>query len=185
MLLVRGRHEHRVREVVVEIEVVVVERVVLLGDYDWVLVDSGAGISAQTVALAAACERVLLVTTPDVTALTDAYAFLKVLLQRDPRSNPCFVVNRAASADEAADVAERLRGAARKFLNRDVPCLGMLSDDRAVVRCVNLRAPVVRREPDSRFAADLRGLAGLLVHDGEKGPSLGLGERLARLVSVP
>lgn len=151
-------------------------------DYDWVLVDSGAGISAQTVALAAACERVLLVTTPDVTALTDAYAFLKVLVQRDPRVAPCFVVNRATSAAEAEDVADRLRGAARKFLGRDVPSLGMLSDDRAVVRCVNSRAPVVLREPDSRFASDLRGLASLLVRDVPTGPSLGLGERLARLV---
>jgi flagellar biosynthesis protein FlhG len=150
-------------------------------DYGWILVDAGAGISAQTVSLAAACDRVLLVTTPDVTALTDAYAFLKVLVQREPRSAPCFVVNRVASEEEGAQVAERLRGAARKFLGRDVRCLGCLPDDRAVARCVNARAPVVKREPDSAFAAGVRQLAAVVARDAAPGPSLGLGARLSRL----
>jgi len=150
-------------------------------DYDWVLVDSGAGISAQTVALAAACDRVLLVTTPDVTALTDAYAFLKVLVQRDPSATPCFVVNRAMSQAEAQEIAERLRGAARKFLAREVVCLGWLPDDRAVTRCVNARTPVVRREPAAPFAVGLRELAALLAGDVSTGPAIGLGGRLSRL----
>ncbi len=148
-------------------------------DYDWVLVDAGAGISPQTVALAAACDRVLLVTTPDVTALTDAYAFLKVLVQRDPRAAPCFVVNRATSEGEASQVAERLRAAARKFLARDVGCLGWLPDDRAVSRCVNARSPVVRREPAAPFATGLRDLAAVVARDPCPGPTLGLGSRLA------
>lgn len=152
-------------------------------DYEWVLVDAGAGISAQTVALAACCDRVLLVTTPDVTALTDAYAFLKVLVQREPRAAPCFVVNRATSEDEAAQVAERLRGAARKFLARDLHWLGWLPDDRAVVRCVNARAPVVRREPEAPFSSALRELSAVLARDVAHGPTLGLGGRLARMAS--
>lgn len=150
-------------------------------DYDWVLVDSGAGISGQTVALAAACDRVLLVTTPDVTALTDAYAFLKVLVQREPRATPDFVVNRATSEAEAAQVSGRLCGAARKFLARDVRCLGWLPDDRAVVRCVNARAPVVRREPEAPFSIGLRGLGAVLERDVVPRPTLGFGGRLGRL----
>lgn len=149
-------------------------------EYEWVLVDSGAGISPQTVSLAAACDRVLLVTTPDVTALTDAYAFLKVLVQRDPGSVPCFVVNRATSAEEAGCVADRLRGAARKFLGREIEFLGWLPDDRAVVRCVNARAPVVRREPTAPFASALRELVAVIERAHGERPTLGLGGRLAR-----
>lgn len=147
-------------------------------DYDWVLVDAGAGISAQTVMLAAACERTLIVTTPDVTALTDAYAFLKVLVTREPHAAPAFVVNRATSAQEAEQVAERLANAARKFLARDLRYLGWLPDDRAVGRCVNARAPVVRREPDSPFAAAVRGLVATVAQDASHGARLGLGARL-------
>lgn len=160
-------------------------------DYAWVLVDAGAGISVQTVALAASCDRVLIVTTPDVTALTDAYAFLKVLVQREPGCTPYLVVNRAVSDTEAAGIAERLRGAARKFLGRDVRCLGWLPDDRAVPRCVNAREPVVRREPQAPFGLAVRELAALLervtpanarTHAAAEGP-WGVGGRLARLAA--
>ncbi len=160
-------------------------------DYAWVLVDAGAGISVQTVALAASCDRVLIVTTPDVTALTDAYAFLKVLVQRDPACTPCLVVNRALSESEAAGTAERLRGAARKFLGRDVRCLGWLPDDRAVPRSVNAREPAVRREPQAPFGIALRELAALLervtppvarTHAASE-PAQGVGARLARLAA--
>lgn len=133
-------------------------------EYSHVLVDSAAGISNQTVALAAACDRVLLVTTPDVTALTDAYAFLKVLLQRAPAAEPLFVVNRASSTEEGLAVAARLQSVAQRFLQRPPRCIGVLPEDRAVVRCVNARQPVVVREPDSVFAAAARRVAeGLVV----------------------
>ncbi len=152
-------------------------------DYDWVLVDAGAGISTQTVALAAACDRSLLVTTPDVTALTDAYAFLKVLIHRDARAAPCFVVNRATCDAEADQVALRLSGAARKFLGREIACWGWLPDDRAVGRCVNARAPVVRREPDSAFALRLRELCERVAEGASAGPTLGIGSRLGRFAN--
>jgi flagellar biosynthesis protein FlhG len=148
--------------------------------YAWVLADAGAGISGQTVAMAAACDRSLIVTTPDVTAITDAYAFLKVLWQRDPGSEPLLVVNRASSADEARSVAERLVAAARKFLSRELTFLGWLPEDRAVPICVNARAPVVTREPGAPFACAARELAAALEARIPRTPTLGFGGRLAR-----
>jgi flagellar biosynthesis protein FlhG len=150
------------------------------GDYAHLVVDSAAGISNQTVALAAASDIVLLVTTPDVTALTDAYAFLKVLRMRRAEARPLFVVNRAASLAEGTRVAERLQGVARKFLGHEPRCLGILPDDRAVVRCVNARAPVVVREPDSAFSQALRGVfARVQAELGDESPR-GLGRSLMR-----
>jgi flagellar biosynthesis protein FlhG len=149
-------------------------------EYSHLIVDSAAGISNQTVALAAACDRVLIVTTPDVTALTDAYAFLKVLLQRAPAAEPMFVVNRASSGDEGLEVAARLQSVAQRFLKRTPRCIGVLPDDRAVVRCVNARQPVVVREPDSAFAAAARRVAEALVVDFAGSRPHGLGRVLLR-----
>jgi flagellar biosynthesis protein FlhG len=150
------------------------------GEYAQIVVDSAAGISNQTVALAAASDLVLLVTTPDVTALTDAYAFLKVLLMRRADARPLFVVNRAVSLQEGQRVAERLQGVARKFLGHEPRCLGILPDDRSVVRCVNARAPVVAREPDSVFSQAVRGVfARVQVELAHETPR-GLGRSLMR-----
>lgn len=149
-------------------------------EYRHLLVDSAAGISNQTVAFAAASDIVLIVTTPDVTALTDAYAFLKVLLQRRPESQPLFVVNRTLSEEEGEHVAERMRGVARKFLGREPRYIGALPDDRAVVRSVHDRAPAVESESDSPFARALERLAVVLEAELERVRPRGLGRSLLR-----
>lgn len=154
----------------------------LESEYEHVLVDSAAGISNQTIAFAAASDVVLIVTTPDVTALTDAYAFLKVLLQRKSELSPLFVVNRAADEVEATHVAERLRGVARKFLGREPRYAGWLPDDHAVLECVNARAPVVVRAAESPFARALAPVFAKLSAELARVPAKGLGRSLLRTV---
>jgi flagellar biosynthesis protein FlhG len=151
-------------------------------EYKHVIVDSAAGISSQTIAFAAASDVVLLVTTPDVTALTDAYAFLKVLLQRKPDLVPLFLVNRATSEQEAEHVAERLRGVARKFLGREPRYVGWLPDDHAVTECVNARSPVVVRAAESPFALALEPILVTLRAEFERVHPRGLGRSLLRTV---
>lgn len=151
-------------------------------EYQHVLVDSAAGISNQTIALGAASDVVLLVTTPDVTALTDAYAFLKVLLQRRGEIVPLFVVNRATSEEEAEHVADRLRSVSRKFLGREPRYAGWLPDDRHVVECVNARSPVVARAEDAPFSHAVRQLAVTLRAEFDRVHPRGLGRSMLRTV---
>lgn len=153
-------------------------------EYQHVIVDSAAGISNQTISFAAASDVVLLVTTPDVTALTDAYAFLKVLLQRKGDLVPLFLVNRATSAEEAEHVAERLQGVARKFLGREPRYAGWLPDDRHVVECVNARSPVVVRAADSPFAQAIERMERVLAAELERVPARGLGRSMLRTVAA-
>ncbi|MEL6715819.1 MAG: P-loop NTPase, partial [Planctomycetota bacterium] len=129
-------------------------------DYDHLVVDSAAGLSRQTVAFAAACDLTVLVTTPDLTAMTDAYAFLKVFArqcaaQGIERPMPLLVVNRAASEEEAAGTAKRLQEVVGKFLGTSVEYLAALPEDRAAYRCSQRRTTVVEGEPDSDLARAL------------------------------
>jgi flagellar biosynthesis protein FlhG len=151
-------------------------------EYGYVLVDSAAGISSQTLAFAAASDVVLVVTTPDVTALTDAYAFLKVLLQRRGDVVPLFLVNRARDQEEARHVAERYVSAARKFLGREPRWIGWLPEDRAVVDSVNARQPVVLTHPHCPFARALERITAVVAAELERVPHRGLGRTLVRRV---
>lgn len=155
----------------------------LESDYERVLVDSAAGISTQTVSFAAASDAVLIVTTPDVTALTDAYAFLKVLLQRRPDCAPSFVVNRATSAEEGLAVAERLRAVSRKFLGREPRFLGAIPEDRTLALSVAARQPVTAFAPDAPSAQALVALARELRHELEGLTPRGLGRQLLRTIA--
>ena len=154
----------------------------LESDFAHVLVDSAAGISMQTVAFAAARDAVLLVTTPDVTALTDAYAFLKVFTQRRADCVPLFLVNRVSGEEEAEAVAERFRAVARKFLSREPRCVGWIPEDRAVVRSVSSREPVVASDPDSPAAQALQRIAVVLQQELAAHHPRGLGRQLLRTV---
>lgn len=95
-----------------------------LGDrYDVILLDAAAGITAPTLLMAAQSKATLLITTPDPSSLTDAYALLKMLWYHHSCSNAQLIVNQA-TAREAALVHKRLSTAATQFLK--LPALPML-----------------------------------------------------------
>lgn len=148
--------------------------------YDFVVVDSAAGISPQTISFAAASDVVLIVTTPDVTAMTDAYAFLKVLSARASECAPLLLVNRAVEPGEAERVAARLGDVALKFLGRELRSLGALPEDRAVARSVAARSAVVLAEPGAGVSLALRELADALLGEWEHTPRSGLGRTLTQ-----
>lgn len=147
--------------------------------YDFVVVDSAAGISPQTVSYAAACDIVLLVTTPDVTAMTDAYALLKVLSQSRTTAQPLLVVNRAVEPEDGARTATRIAEVAAKFLGRDLRWIATLPEDRAVSRSIAARRVVVESEPQAPISLALRELAEHLVDELAQSPRRGVGHTLA------
>ena len=134
-------------------------------DYERVVVDSAAGVSEQTIAFARASDRTLLVTTPDLTAMTDAYAFLKVLLGVDPAARVDLVVNRVEDEEEGRRTAERILSVAERFLGRAPRWIGSLPDDPAVRRAGNRRSAVIESEPDSRAGRALIELFETLERD--------------------
>jgi flagellar biosynthesis protein FlhG len=152
-------------------------------EYRHLLVDSAAGLSVQTVAFAAASDLVVLVTTPDVTAMTDAYAFLKVLFRRKPHGEVLLVVNRASDRQEAHHTAHRISEVSRRFLGRAPRWIGTLPEDRAAFRCTQRRRPVVCGEPESDLGRALAELAHTLDEQLASTRTRGLGRSLMRRVA--
>lgn len=149
-------------------------------EYRTVLVDSAAGVSHQTMALARACDVTLIVTTPDLTAMTDAYAFLKLLFAGRPGTRALLLVNRAASAEEAEEVTRRIARVGERFLGTAPRCIGWLPHDPAVSACVNRRGSVVSLEPGAEVSRALRLVAAALAEELAPVPTKGLGHELQR-----
>jgi flagellar biosynthesis protein FlhG len=129
---------------------------------DLVILDTGAGISRNVIEFAAAADEVLVVTTPEPTALVDAYATVK-LLAREPDAGAIrLIVNQAADHAEADRISAGLVSVARRFLQADVDRLGYVLRDAAVGRAVMSRAPFVVAAPRSSAAGCVRNLAARL-----------------------
>ena len=110
-------------------------------DFDYLLVDTSAGISETTLDFLSAAHRILLVITPEPTSLTDAFSLLKLVLRRHP-VECSVVVNMAGSFNEARSVFQRFEGATLKYLDVGVAFVGFILRDESMRSAVALQHPV-------------------------------------------
>jgi flagellar biosynthesis protein FlhG len=116
---------------------------------DIVVLDCGAGISRNVTSFALSADRVVVVTTPQPTAITDAYAAIKVLRRLDCAPPMGIIVNMTESRAQAGATYCRLRDVAQKFLNYSVADDGFLLHDTVVEQAVLARCPFVLKYPRS------------------------------------
>ncbi|MGZ9584619.1 MinD/ParA family protein [Paenibacillus marinisediminis] len=124
--------------------------------YDVILFDTGAGLSKETLRFVTAAEETFVVTTPEPTAIADAYALIKVVHGMVPETRFRLVVNRVTDSREGDQTAERLTSVAKRFLQLDIPVLGYLLDDPIVMQAVKKQTPFSMLYPNSKIAMQLR-----------------------------
>ena len=128
--------------------------------YDLIIVDTGAGLSNKVQRFLQVAEDVLLVTTTEPTAITDAYAVLKYLALKAYTERVWVVVN-MADDDQGTRAYHALKGAADSFLERrpEMEFAGVVPRDQAVAQSVFLQRPVTEIMPASRASRSLQALA--------------------------
>jgi flagellar biosynthesis protein FlhG len=132
-------------------------------DADFVIIDTASGVSKQTTEFCRAAHEVIVVTTPEMPAFSDAYALVKLLQKQGGLTRaPRMVVNMASGQDEAEDTAHRIKLVARHFLRLELDCLGTVPFDPSIPRAVRLQEPVVTAFPKSPAALAYRALAAKL-----------------------
>lgn len=132
---------------------------IVSGGYDRVILDLGAGVDNTVRALAASADTVLVVTTAEPTALTDAYAFIKLMLMRDPDADVRVIVNQAASVAEGERVFQTLAKSCEKFLGSVPPLAGIVRIDRKVTDSIRAQTLMMTRHPTAAAAEDVEKIA--------------------------
>lgn len=131
--------------------------------FDVLIIDTGAGIGANSVGFAALASEILLVTTPEPTALRDAYAMAKVLNKRAGVESIQLVANQVATEKGGREVYERLQGIAQRFLSLDLSYLGCIPKDESVSRAVASGEPYVLGAPHCKAARALESIVERLI----------------------
>lgn len=126
---------------------------------DFILFDTGAGLSKETLKFITSADDCLVVTTPEPTAITDAYALMKVVNNSSPGVSFKLIVNQAGDEREARATSDKIRMAASRFLQLEVPFLGYISSDAHVVQAVKKQVPFSVAFPNSAAAKDVHRLA--------------------------
>ncbi len=127
--------------------------------FDLTIIDHGAGLGYGTVTQLAATSTLILVTNPEVTALSDAYALYKQAHSVNESICVGLVVNRAPDSAAAQAAWERFQSVSNRFLMHSPEFIGWVPQDRSVYASVQRRVPVCLGTPDSLAAEALRKVA--------------------------
>jgi flagellar biosynthesis protein FlhG len=150
---------------------------------DVCVLDAGAGLGPQVRALLRRAGEILLVTTPEPTALADAYATLKAIQVGNPRARTRLVVNMADSPHDAEAARQSVTEVAREFLGWSPGYLGFVPRDPSVVRAVRAQEPFLLRASGGPAARAVRGLAAGFCQ--EPPAQRGLRDLLLALLRLP
>jgi flagellar biosynthesis protein FlhG len=129
---------------------------------DVIIIDSAAGIAKSVVGFCMASDHVLVVTTPDATAMTDAYGMIKVLAANAYEGHMSMVVNMADTQAQAKKTYLQIAKVAKQFLGLTIYYAGSVLFDPNLVSAVRARTPVITAYPRSQASASIRMLASRL-----------------------
>jgi len=111
------------------------------------------------IGLCAAADDVVVLTTPEMPAFSDAYALMKMVRQAGHEVPMHLLVSMSDTAEEADETAHRIRLVARRFLRCEVDSWGCVPFDPSVSRAVRRQEPVVTAFPRSPAARAYQALA--------------------------
>lgn len=130
---------------------------------DVLLVDTAAGISSTVLSLVLACQEAVVVTMPEPTALTDAYALLKVVSQRNPNHPVRLLVNMAENQRQAEETYLRIERVTNRFLFSRPSFAGYVVRDPCVTKAVQEQKPLTVYYPYAKATRCIHNLAQSLL----------------------
>jgi flagellar biosynthesis protein FlhG len=159
----------------------------LNGYADFLIFDTGAGLSKETLKFILSAQETIVVTTPEPTSITDAYAIIKMVhsMQHDVKFQ--LVINRVADMKEGKQTADKISLVAKQFLQLEIPTLGFVVDDSSVSKAVKKQVPFTVAYPHSEASKGIhelanRFIAGRQIVEAEEGGVKGFLTKMIRLL---
>ena len=132
---------------------------VLASDYDYVLIDLGAGVEPSIRHFVAEADFSFILSTQEPTSMSDAYSFIKLLKQEAPEKEMHLVVNQAMTIKDGNNVFASLREMGEKFLEVSFELMGVIRFDKKVPESIRYQAPTLSYCPNIRPANDVVSVA--------------------------
>lgn len=136
-------------------------------DFDYILIDTGAGISDFTVDFLVSADRVVLITTPEPTAITDVYAMIKILFYRIKDPDISLAINMTQSAEEGKTIFNKIELIVKHFLNKSIRFIGHIQSDPHLPQSVQEQVPIILKNPRSISSVNIHKIAMGILQEGK------------------
>lgn len=123
-----------------------------LNGYDYLLIDTGAGIGNNVLGFLKSADEIIIITTPEPTAITDAYGMIKSIVVNKTDKKIKLIINEVESAVEAKKVADRLIEISAQFLKVEIENLGFIYKEEEVLKSIRNQRPLVVVYPNAKSA---------------------------------
>lgn len=123
--------------------------------YDFIVFDMGAGISGDSLRFLLSVDEIIVITTPEPTSMTDAYAAIKNVCVNNNTTPFSIVVNRAFNKKVGVSTYKRLELTINQFLNRGISLLGVIPDDSTIMKAVVEQKPFILFHPSCQASKAL------------------------------
>lgn len=120
------------------------------GSVDYIILDTGAGLSYENLRFILAADDVILVTTPEPTSITDAYSIVKMIHAKDPNVHMKLIINQCTNEREGTQTAENFKQVTEQFLHKQIGTLGYIPSDSNVPNAVKRQTPFLLAFPNSQ-----------------------------------
>ncbi|EKQ51074.1 MULTISPECIES: MinD/ParA family protein [unclassified Clostridium] len=158
-LIPAGSALSKTQELSEEEREVFLKKLETLDEYDYILMDTGAGVNRDVLSFIAASEELIVVTTPEPTSLTDGYSLIKATDHYKLKNKAKIIVNKAFTKEEGEETYNKFNRAVSKFLKINVEYLGCILEDRKLVQSVRQQKPFVVLYPNCDASKDIDNIA--------------------------
>ena len=117
--------------------------------YDYLIIDTAAGIGDDVLDFVKASQFSIIIITPEPTSLTDSFSLLKVLKHANYQQSSHILVNMAMDYRSSQGIYKRFEAAVKKYIDADISYLGYIQADETMISSVSLQCPAVLLNPDA------------------------------------
>ncbi len=152
---------------------------------DFILIDTGAGLSNTVLSFVNAADEIILIMTPEPTSLTDGYAMIKTLANYNLKIKLNVVINRVNNKKEADIVYNKLNRVTNRFLKLELNSLGYINNTKIVEESVRQQNPFILSKPNSIVSKKFKNIAINIVENkiNNEDTSIGIGNFVKKLTS--
>lgn len=163
----------------------IVNQVVMFDEWaNIILIDTGAGLHQNVLNFVMAADEVIIITTPEPSAIADAYAVMKTYAAYHGRGLLRLVVNRVLEMAEGQIAVDKLGKVSQRFLGMAVTNLGFIFEDPNVLKAVKSQTPVMVAYPDTISARCIDHIAQRLLYGKEVNEPAGIKGFFSRFLDI-
>lgn len=136
--------------------------------YDYIIIDTGAGISQAVTDFIRIADAVIVVSTPDPTSIMDSYTLIKTISNLGFRGKCYLISNMVKNCTDGQILSEKMQSAAKTFLQLEIINLGYIQRSDVIVNSVQKQVPFIIGSRNSQATRAVRQLCNILAGEMEQ-----------------